>query len=390
MTDISAAIAGIGATNFSHNSGRTELRLAVEAIGAALADAGIAVKDVGGFASFTMENTDEQALARALGIQEITFFARTPAGGGGACGTVALAAQAIRAGVVDVVICFRAMNEYSQYRFGQPRRPSIKAVYTSTELENSWSMPFGMVTPAARIAPSIRRYMHDYGVSTEDFGRVSVMQRQYAATNPAAYFYQRPITLEEHQNSRWVCEPLRLLDCCQESDGAVAVIVTSAERARDLRQPSVNIAGAAQGMGPDLVGGMASPFRANMAAATDIRVVGEQLWRQSGLRAADMDVAIIYDHFGPTVLMQLEALGFCPPGEAADFVGAGETAIDGSLPVNTNGGQLGEAYIHGFNGIAEAVRQIRGTAVNQVENVHCAVVTSGSHVPTSGLVLECG
>jgi acetyl-CoA acetyltransferase len=184
-----------------------------------------------------------------------------------------------------------------------------------------------------------------------------------------------------------IADPLRLLDCCQENDGAVALIVTSLERARSLRQPVVAISGAAQGIGSMHVG-MSGPYRKNIAFAEETAVVGRQLWRQSGLAAEDMDLAIIYDHFSPAVLMQLEALGFCEPGEARCFIKGGAIEVGGRLPVNTHGGQLGEAYIHGFNGIAEAVRQLRGTAVNQVQGTEHAVVTSGSHVPTSGLVLS--
>jgi acetyl-CoA acetyltransferase len=379
-------IAGIGATDFSHRSGRSELRLAIEAIQAALQDAGLTARDVGGLATFAMDNNEEQAVARSLGVSQLKFFARTPAGGGGACGTVALASQAIRARVVDVVVCFRAMNERSQYRFGQGRSQGMMVMPTSAEIDNSWSMPFGMVTPAARMALSVRRYMHQYGATSDDFGRVAVAQRDYAARNPNAYFFQRPITLEDYHASRWICDPLRLLDCCQESDGAVALVITTEERARDLRQPLVKVLGAAQGLGPDLVG-MASPYRNNPAHATDTQIAGDQLWSQSGLSPQDMDLAILYDHFGPAVLMQLEALGFCELGEAPDFVRAGAIGPNGPLPVNTNGGQLSEAYIHGFNGIAEAVRQLRGIAVNQVQGARHAIVTSGSHVPTSGLVL---
>jgi len=380
------AIAGIGATEFSRDSGRSELRLAVEASLSALADAGLSPSDVGGLATFTLDNNDEQAVARALGIAELTFFCRTPAGGGGGCGTVALAAAAIAAGVVEVVICYRAMNERSQYRFGQPSTVGPKLVPTSSDVDASWSAPFGVATPASKMALSARRYMHVYGATSEDFGRVAVTERRYAATNPAAGFYGRPITLADHQASRMVADPLRLYDCCQESDGAVAIVVTSLERAKDLRQAPVAVLAAAQAIGPNQVG-MASPYTDNPAQAVESRIVGDQLWKRSGLKPGDIDLAILYDHFAPAVLMQMEALGFCGPGEAPDFLRDGAMEPDGPLPVNTHGGQLGEAYIHGFNGMAEAVRQIRGNAVNQVVNAARVAVTSGSHVPTSGLIL---
>jgi acetyl-CoA acetyltransferase len=239
------------------------------------------------------------------------------------------------------------------------------------------------------MAMSARRYMHQYGATSEDFGLISVSGRAYAATNPKAWFYGRPITMEDHQNSRLISDPLRLLDCCQESDGAVALVVTSTERARDLAQPVVEILGAAQGLGPRW-SGISLIERVNMAEAADTAIVAKQLWEQSGLSPADIDVANIYDHFTPSVLMVLEALGFCGPGEAPAFIRAAGIGLDGKLPLNTNGGQLGEAYIHGYNGIAEAVRQVRGTAVNQVVGAQRAIVTSGSHTPTSGLILGQG
>jgi acetyl-CoA acetyltransferase len=181
-------------------------------------------------------------------------------------------------------------------------------------------------------------------------------------------------------------EPLRLLDCCQESDGAVALVVTSLERARDLPQPAVLIKAAAQGSGPDQYV-MNSYYRDDLTGLPEMGVVGRQLWQRSGLSPVDIRTAVLYDHFTPYVLMQLEELGFCGRGEAPGFVAGGAIEIGGVLPLNPHGGQLGEAYIHGMNGIAEAVRQVRGTAVNQVPGDGPVLVTAGTGVPTSGLIL---
>nr|WP_218008915.1 lipid-transfer protein [Nocardia jiangxiensis] len=383
-----AAIVGIGATEFSKDSGRSEHRLAMEAITAALADADIAPEEVDGLVKFTFDNTYASTVARSLGLRSLRFFPETPAGGGGGCGTVTLAALAVAAGLANVVVCYRAMNERSQQRFGVPRSAPIPgAAVTSGDLDSSWHGPYGLSTPAALIGMSARGYMHRYGATSEDFGRVAVAARRHAATNPAAWFYGKPITLGDHQTSRMISDPLRLLDCCQESDGAVALVVTSAARARRARRPAALVTGAAQGVGSNTVL-MSNHYRDDITVTEEIAIVGEQLWAQSGLRPADIDVGILYDHFSPTVLMQLEALGFCGAGEAPDFVREGGIEVGGRLPVNTNGGQLGEAYIHGFNGMAEAVRQVRGSAVNQVPGAEHVVVTSGSHVPTSGLVLS--
>jgi acetyl-CoA acetyltransferase len=377
------AIAGIGATEFSKESGRSELRLAAEACLAALEDAGLTAADVDGLVTFTHDTNSEIAVARELGVPELSFFSRVDYGGGAACGTVAHAAMAVASGQAETVVCYRAFNERSGQRFG---RASTLPMPGSAGLEFSWHLPYGFATPAAWVAMQARRYMHEYGATSEDFGRVAVAMRRHAATNPKAWFHERPITLEEHQASRWVVEPLHLLDCCQESDGGVAIVVTSAERARSLPHPPVLVRAAAQGSGPNQMM-MFGYYETDLAALPAMGVVGRSLWKRSGLGPPDMQVAILYDHFTPFVLVQLEELGFCGRGEAAGFVADGGIELGGRLPVNPNGGQLGEAYIHGMNGIAEAVRQVRGTSVNQVPSVENVLVTAGTGVPTSGLVL---
>ncbi|MFJ4102010.1 lipid-transfer protein [Amycolatopsis japonica] len=383
-----AAIAGIGATEFSKDSGRSELRLAAEAVSSALKDAGLTPSDVDGLVSFTMDGNSEIAVARELGIPELKFFSRIHYGGGAAAATVQQAAMAVATGVADVVVAYRAFNERSGMRFGQVSSAAAGQV-NSSGVDNAFHYPMGIATPAATVAMLARRYMHEYGATSEDFGRVAVVDRARAATNPHAWFYGKPITLEEHQASRWVAEPLHLLDCCQESDGGVALVVVSAERARDLPHRPAVIAAAAQGSGPDQYV-MTSYYRDDLPALPEMGVVGRQLWEQSGLGPGDMDLAVLYDHFTPYVLMQLEELGFCGKGEAKDFISGGTLELDGKLPLNPHGGQLGEAYIHGMNGIAEGVRQLRGDAVNQVDGAARVLVTAGTGVPTSGLVLTAG
>jgi acetyl-CoA acetyltransferase len=381
-----AAIAGIGATDFSKNSGRSELRLAAEAVTAAIADAGLQPSDVDGLVSFTMDTNTEIAVARSSGIGELKYFSRIHYGGGAACSTVQQAAMAVATGVADVVVAYRAFNERSGMRFGQVNT-SLVAQDNSSGTDNAFSYPHGLSTPAAFVAMVAQRYMHEYGATSEDFGRISVVDRKHAAVNPEAFFYGKPITLEDHQNSRYIAEPLHLLDCCQESDGGVAFVVVSAERAKDLPHTPAIIAGAASGSGKDQYI-MTSYYRDDLAGLPEMGLVGRQLWEQSGLGPDDMDLAILYDHFTPYTLMQLEELGFCGRGEAKDFVREpGALEVGGRLPLNTHGGQLGEAYIHGMNGIAEAVRQLRGQSVNQVSGAEKVVVTAGTGVPTSGLVL---
>ncbi|MFF3288524.1 lipid-transfer protein [Streptomyces sp. NPDC003023] len=372
-----AAVVGIGATEFSKDSGRSELTLAAEAVRAALDDAGLSPADVDGMVTFTMDTSPEITVAQAAGIGELSFFSRVHYGGGAACATVQQAALAISAGIAEVVVCYRAFNERSGRRFGsgvQHREPSAEGAALG------WNLPFGLLTPASWVAMAAQRYLHAYGLTPEVFGHVAVNGRRHAATNPAAYFHGRPITLDDHAASRWIVEPLRLLDCCQETDGGQAIVVTGVERARDLPRPAAVILAAAQGAGRSQEQ-MTSFYRDDLTGLPEMGVVAGQLWRTSGLAPGDIDVGIVYDHFTPFVLMQLEEFGFCGPGEGADFVAAD------SLPLNTHGGQLGEAYLHGMNGIAEAVRQLRGTSVNQIPGAATALVTAGTGVPTSGLLL---
>jgi len=380
-----AAIAGIGQTEFSKASGRSELQLACEASKAALDDAGLQPRDVDGLVTFTLDSSEEAEVARNLGIPQLTMFARVPYGGGGACAVVMQAAMAVATGAANVVVCYRAFNERSGMRFGG-------AAMTATMLPPFLDMygPYGLLSPAGWVALQARRYMHEYGVTSADFGRISVVDRKHAATNPAAWFYQRPITLADHQQSKWIIEPvLRLLDCCQESDGGVALVVTTPEHARDLRQAPALIVAAAQGAADD---GelMTSYYRPEITGLPEMGVVAKKLWADSGLTPADIQTAFLYDHFTPFVLMQLEELGFCGRGEAKDFATIENLSLGGRLPINTSGGLLGEAYIHGMNGITESVRQIRGTSCNQVANVEHVLVTAGTGCPTSGLVLGRG
>jgi acetyl-CoA acetyltransferase len=332
-----------------------------------------------------MDHNPEIEVARCLGIPELRFFSRVHYGGGAGCAVVQQAAMAVATGVARAVLCYRAMNERSEQRFGTGAQ--LQSPVPTTEIAHfGWYLPFGLYTPASWVAMFAQRYLHEYGATTEDFGRVAVSARRFAATNPAAWFHGRPITLEDHQRSRWIVEPLRLLDCCQESDGAVALVVTSAEHARDLRQPPALILGAAQGAGPDQQM-MTSYYRKSIVGLPEMGLVARQLYAQAGMSPRDVQAAIIYDHFTPFVLCQLEEFGFCAPGEAPDFVRDGHLDAGGRLPTNPHGGQLGEAYIHGMNGIAEGVRQIRGSAVNQIPGAERVLVTAGTGVPTSGLML---
>lgn len=365
-----AVIAGVGHTEFSQDSGRSTLQLAAEASLAALRDAGFAPAEVDGSVTFSMDTNDELAVIRTIGIPLLRFSARTRGGGGGANATVQLAAAAIESGQADVVLIYRAFNERSQHRFGQPVKANPDPAW-------NWAVPFGLDTPAKVYSLQFQRYMHDFGLTNEDFGRYTVVARDWASTNPNAQFFERPITLADHQASRWIVEPiLRKLDCCLESDGGVALLVTSAERADDHGSDWVPIL--ANGA-MHLQDGheMFNYFHDDLSTFYEGAALGADLYRQAGITAADIDIAMIYENFSPIVFMQLESFGFCGRGEARDFIADGHIGRGGSLPVNTNGGLLGEGYIHGVNNIIEGVRQLRGTAANQIDGARHVLVTAG-------------
>jgi acetyl-CoA acetyltransferase len=365
------AVAGVGQTEFSKDSGRSELQLASEAVRAALTDAGLRPADVDGLVTMTVDPNDELSLMRSVGIREVRWTSRTPFGGGGSKAMLQHAAAAVASGAADVVVCFRAFNERSTTRFGQPGKQPSPAW--------NWYTPFGLDTPAKVYSLWYQRYMTTYGLTNEDFGRYTVVARKHAASNPNAWFYSRPITLADHQASRWVVEPiLRLLDCCQESDGGVAMVVTSTERARDLRQPLVTLEGATQAhlssAGDNTMFNFYGP---DLAWFEEANYVARQLWEGTGLAPGDIDAAMIYENFSPVVFLQLEAFGFCGRGEAAGFIADGHIELGGTLPVNTHGGLLGEAYIHGLNNVIEGVRQVRGTSVNQVPRTARVLCAAG-------------
>jgi acetyl-CoA acetyltransferase len=345
------------------------LQLAAEAVRAALDDAGVPPADVDGLVTFTIDANDEIDVVRAVGMTDVRWTSRTPQGGAGSIATLGHAAAAVASGAADVVVVYRAFNERSGRRFGQPGAFGARRT-------RDWHRSYGLDTPAQQLALSFHRYMHVFGVTNADFGRYGVVARRHAATNPNAWFYQRPISLDDHQRSRWIVEPvLRLLDC-QESDGGVACVVTTPQRARDLRQPAVVIEGATQSNPIDSYV-TTDYYHEDLTRHPETESVAAQLWKGTGLGPGDIDVAMLYDAFSPVVFYQLEAFGFCGHGEARDFVADGNIELGGSLPVNTNGGLLGEAYIHGMNNIVEAVRQLRGDAVNQVRHAERVLCSAG-------------
>jgi acetyl-CoA acetyltransferase len=288
--------------------------------------------------------------------------------------------MAIACGAADVVVAYRGANMRSGHRFGQVTAESLRQPW------GRWSQPYELVVASHRVALWFHRYMHEHGLTNRDLAAVSVSARDFAATNPAAIFFGRPITIDEHQQMPWVAEPvLRVGDCCLETDAGAAIVVTTRARAARSRSAPVRVLAAARAMARGST--MIENVYRRVADLPDMALVGRQLWQQADLTPNDIDAAIIYDSFTPIVLIALESLGFCKVGTAARFVAEGGIGRNGPLPVNPNGGQLGEAYVHGFNGIVEAVRQLRGEAVNQLPRPQRIVVTAGTGLPSSGLIL---
>ncbi len=377
------AIAGIGETEFSKNSGRSTLHMACEAILAALADAGLQPNDIDGIIKMSAnDDIQEIDLLRSLGLSNLRVFHDVPHGGGAACGTVTGAARAIAAGAADVIVCFRSLNERSERRFGYSKVGGGVGGYMA------YNIPMGFVTPAQWVAMFGQRYLHDFGWTTEEFGHLAILIRKHASTNPHAMMYNREIDMEDYLNARWITEPLRLFDCTLDTDGACAVVVVSAEKAKQLKSQPAYIAGAAQGTG-SRTQMMTSYQRPSISTLEEATATANEVYRIAELDPSRIDQANLYDHFTPMVLMTLESYGFAPRGKAPDLVRSGRLGLDGDLPLNPHGGHLGDGYLHGFSHILEGVRQIRGTANNQVKrSVKTTLATSGTGVPTSAITLS--
>jgi acetyl-CoA acetyltransferase len=293
------------------------------------------------------------------------------------------ATMALATGAAKYVVCYRALNGRSGQRYSQGVSGDI---VTSDLIHWSWYMPWGLMTPASWVAMFTQRYMYEYGVKAEDLANVALSTRDHAVNNPAAFFYQRPLTMDDYMSARWIAEPLRLYDCCQETDGGVAVVVTTPDRAKDCKQPAALVRSVAQAFATDQEQ-MTSFYRQDIASLPEMELVGKQIYETAGIGPNEIDAAVIYDALTSIVMWLLEAFGFCGLGEAKDFVKDGNLKEGGRLPTNTHGGQLSEAYIHGVNGIAEGVRLIRGTSTNQPSKHDNVLVTGGVGVPTSGMIL---
>ena len=383
------AVTGIGHTEYSRGLNRSELDMAAEAIYQAVADAGLEPKDIDGLSCYNIQGEGmNNHLHQALGLGNMSHYVTHPHGGGSYAAVIGVAALGVAAGLCNHLVAYRSRARGRKSFFGdgmnQGGRPweKVESRVTNTQ---QYHVPFGMQSPVQEMAAIAQRYMHDYGITEDHLANVAIANRTHATRNPHAVM-RAPITMEDHHNSRFIAEPLRLLDCCIETDGACAVVLSRTDEARNMPNKPAIIHAFAQHVQPahyHLTEWFRFP-RHEMAAG-----LGRRLFEQSDVKPDDIDAAMFYDHFTPMVLLSIEDLGFCGRGEAGAFSENGALiAPDGRLPINTHGGQMSEAYVHGFNNVLEGVRQIRGTSTSQVPDAKATVVMAANSDPTAAFILR--
>ena len=378
------AVVGIGETTYYKHGGApvAEFRLVVEAISKAAEDAGIDVRDIDGFASYSNDRNDPPRLASALGTKDLAFSNMVwGGGGGGGSGAVANAVAALAAGYANYVVVFRGLAQGQFGRFGQAARiPTVS-------YPMSYTMPYGLMSAGQMFAMRVRRFMHEHNVGQGPMRAISMASYRHAQSNPRAVMRGRPLSEEDYDNSRWIVEPFHLFDCCLENDGSAAVLLTTAERAPDIKQKPAYVMAAAQGSDYR----QAAPVHnAPDYATSNFKTVAKRLYGMAGVEPGDIDVVQSYENFTGGVMMSLVEHGFCAPEEAEEFMTLEHfSAPDGKLPLNTSGGNLAECYMHGLELVTEAVRQVRGTSTSQVNDVELSMVCSGPMVqPVSDLILR--
>jgi len=377
------AVAGVGETTYYRHgqAPEPEVTLALKAILAACADAGIDPRRVDGFASYSNDRNEPSRLAAALGLPELRFSnMQWGGGGGGGSAAVGNAAAAIAAGYADCVVVFRALAQGQFQRFGSaPPAATVSG-------EQALTFPYGLMSPAQRFAMKVMRFMHDHGIGPEAQRAIALASYHHAQANPRAVMHGRPLTPEAYDASRWIVEPFRLFDCCLENDGAAALVLVSAERARDLRRTPAYLLGVAQG---SEYRNAARGHNAPTYASASFTTVAPRLWAMAGVGPKDVHVVQSYENFTGGVLMSLVEHEFFPPDDANDFLTLENLiAPHGRLPLNTSGGNLAECYMHGLELQIEAVRQLRGESTSQVPGARVAMVISGPMVtPVSSMLL---
>ncbi len=378
-----AAIVGIGETAYyKHGQAPApEFRLALEAILKACEDAGVNPHEIDGFAGYSNDRADPSRLAAALGCRRLRSTTMQWGGGGGGCAAaVGNAAAAVAAGLADCVVVFRALAQGAHGRFGQAKPAATAGA------EMAWMAPYGVQSPAQKYAFKVRRFMHEHGVRQEALRAVALASYHHAQRNPRAVMHGRPLDAAKYDASRWIVEPFHLYDLCLENDGAAAVLVVAAERAQDFKPTPAYLLGVAAGSDFRT---FANPVNAPHYASASFTGVAQDLYRMARLGPADIGSVQAYENFTGGVVMALAEHGFFAPAQANDFMQLENlVAPGGRLPLNTSGGNLAECYMHGFELVIEAVRQVRGTSTAQATRHDTSLVIGGPLVsPVSSLIV---
>lgn len=377
------AIAGVGESVYRKygQSPDAEFKLALQAILHACEDAGIAPREIDGFASYSDDRNEATRLAAALGLRRLrSATMQWGGGGGGSCGAVANGAAAIVSGQADCVVAFRALAQGQYGRFGQ------SSAGGTVSGERAYLVPYGVISPPQRFAMRVRRYMHEHGIRQEALRAIALASYHHAQANPRAVMHGKPLDAQKYDASRWIVEPFHLYDCCMENDGAAAVILVPGERARDLAPKPVYLLAAAAGSGYRFA---TNAHNSPEYASGNFNTVAQDLYRMAGVAPSDVGVVQSYENFTGGVVMALAEHGLFRPEEANEFLTLQNlVAPDGRLPLNTSGGNLAECYVHGFEQVVEAVRQVRGTSTSQARRNDVALVIGGPMVaPASSLLL---
>ena len=385
-----ASIVGIGWTDYTRNSGRTVEALALEACLNAIDDSGLNADSVDGLVSFNLgDSVTTSVVSTGLGLSKMNHYADFSAGGYMACGIVMEAAMAVATGQADYVVAYRALNGSSGQRYGGAEFSRLLADHgVHTDAEQQFLDTAGITMPAQHFALLCRTHMTRYGTTNEDLGAIAMTMRAHANDNPRAQMRDRRMTLADYQSSPWIAEPFRLLDCCLQTDGGCALLITTPERARDLAKAPVDILSGFTSAGPRNRGAMWGNFSPD-STVTYAEHHADRLFARAGIDRKDLSFAQVYDCFTYSIIGQMEGFGLIEKGQAGDFFRSGEASIGGRLPVNTHGGLLSEGYIHGLNSVVEAVSQLRGEGgKRQVENAQLGLVTAGGATSTgSALIL---
>ena len=377
------AIVGVGETPYYRHgqSPDAEFKLALQSVLAACEDAGMDPRAIDGFASYSNDRNDPPRLAAALGLPELRFSnMQWGGGGGGGSGAVGNAAAAIATGYADCVVVFRSLAQGQFGRFGRgPEVPRVRG-------RVAFTVPYGLMSPAQSFAMRVQRLFHERGVSPDTLKAVSLAAYHHAQQNPRAVMHGRPLTSEDYDNSRWIVEPFHLFDCCLENDGAAALILVPKERAKDFRHAPAYVLGGATGVPERAAAGV---HNAPDYATSNFKSVAPHMYEMAQMGAEDIDVAQVYENFTGGVVMSIIEHGLCTYETANEFITYENLiAPNGTLPINTSGGNLAECYMHGLELQIEAVRQIRGDSYNQVPDANVHLIASGPMVePVSGMIL---